>query len=301
MQRYARFVREGNKNPLVGRGAAAPNGWVIKTGKDKGAIGCGYYAKHLSTLPYVIATGTTGGAFFAELANRTVDAADREGLFADAHAAMLWTAGVVLPSGEIPYILDGKSDTKTWPLDTIAYVTEGIVGLDAYYPAARADLAKNFESTVKYLVATQLANGSWGKLRSADQQRSARVLTLLSWWLRVQARAGRTDANVSAAVDKCASLCSVGCWHRRARPIIVVPASVGPRAIRSLLAWCLLWTNASRLLIDIRASFLAIGIERVVCTAGTSHSCGLTRKIQGVVTMESAGSAPRFCFTQPLS
>lgn len=202
MERYARFVREGNQNPLVGRGAAAAHGWVIKTGKDKGAIGCGYYGKHLSTLPYVIATGTTGGAFFAELANLTVDASERNSLFSDAEAAMLWTAGVVLDSGEIPYILDGKTDTKTWPLDTIAYVTEGIVVLDTYHSDARAELAKGFERTVQYLVATQLADGSWGKLRSADQQRSPRVLTLLSWWLHVQARAGRTDTNVSAAIDK---------------------------------------------------------------------------------------------------
>lgn len=169
---------------------------------DKGAVGCGYYLKHLSTLPYVIATGTTGGAFFAELANLTADAAARSALLSDAEAAMQWTAGVVMPSGEIPYILDGKTDTKTWPLDTIAYVTEGIVGLDAYSPDARAELAKGFESTVNYLVDTQLKDGSWGALRSADQQRSPRVLTLLSWWLQVQARAGRTDAKVSAAIDK---------------------------------------------------------------------------------------------------
>lgn len=40
MERYARFVREGNKDPLVGRGAAAPNGWVIKTGKGDVAKIC---------------------------------------------------------------------------------------------------------------------------------------------------------------------------------------------------------------------------------------------------------------------
>ena len=202
MERYARFVGEGNQGPLKGRGAAAPHGWVIKTGKDKGAIGCGYYGKHLSTLPYVIATGTTGGAFFAELANLTANTTERSALLSEAEAAMHWTAGVVLPSGEIPYILDGKTDTKTWPLDTIAYVTEGVVGVDTYHPDARDELAKGFESTVHYLVSTQQADGSWGELRSADQQRSPRVLTLLSWWLHLQARTGHTDPKVSAAVDK---------------------------------------------------------------------------------------------------
>ena len=34
-----------------------------------GPIGCGYYLGHLSTCPYVIATGTTGVAFEAELLN----------------------------------------------------------------------------------------------------------------------------------------------------------------------------------------------------------------------------------------
>lgn len=56
----------------------------------------------------VIATGTTGGAFFAEMANVTESAAERSALLADAEAAMAWTAGLVLPTGEIPYILDGK-------------------------------------------------------------------------------------------------------------------------------------------------------------------------------------------------
>ena len=37
MERYARFVRDGCKDGLAGRGAAAPDGWVIKSGQDKGA------------------------------------------------------------------------------------------------------------------------------------------------------------------------------------------------------------------------------------------------------------------------
>jgi hypothetical protein len=55
---------------------------------------------------------------------------------------------------------------------------------------------------VQYLLATQGDDGAWGALRGADQQRSPRVLTLLSWWLRAERRAGRTDAKVQAAVDK---------------------------------------------------------------------------------------------------
>lgn len=59
-------------------------------------------------------------------------------------------------------------------------MTEGVVGLDTYSATARPALAKGFASTVQYLVATQNPSGSWGTLRSSDQQRSPRVLTLLS-------------------------------------------------------------------------------------------------------------------------
>ena len=54
-------------------------------------------------------------------------------------------------------------------------MTEGVVGLDTYSATARPALAKGFASTVQYLVATQNPSGSWGTLRSSDQQRSPRV------------------------------------------------------------------------------------------------------------------------------
>jgi hypothetical protein len=190
MQRYQLFVREGCKAGLVGRGNASLDGWLIKQGPDRGAVGCGYYGGHLSTKPYVIATATTGGAFFAELSNvaavaGTVPVNSSASLAADATAAMKWIASVVLPSGEIPYILDGlPPDTKKWPLDTIAYVTEGVVGLSLFVPSSRPMLIKGFASTIDWLLKNQNNNGSWGALRSSDQQRSARVLTLLSWWLQ---------------------------------------------------------------------------------------------------------------------
>ena len=66
MRLYRSFVVGGCAGGLKGRGGPSP-GWVLPSG----AVGCGYYKGHLSTKPYVIATGTTGGAFLAELANLT--------------------------------------------------------------------------------------------------------------------------------------------------------------------------------------------------------------------------------------
>ena len=101
MSQYETFVRNGPADAIRGRGAAAPNGWVIPSGPDRGAVGCGYYEKHLSTKPYVIATATTGGAFFAEFAQVQGGAAGEE-LKRTAAEAMAYITRVVMPSGEIP-------------------------------------------------------------------------------------------------------------------------------------------------------------------------------------------------------
>jgi hypothetical protein len=115
MQRFAAFVLEGSSNPPPGKNGTC-DGFVAppSAGQDAGAVGCGYYAHRPSTMPYTIATGTTGGAFFSELHTITQNETYRS----VAQGAVRYLSSVVMrPSGEIPYILDGRnSSTVTWPV-----------------------------------------------------------------------------------------------------------------------------------------------------------------------------------------
>jgi hypothetical protein len=152
----------------------------MHTGANSGAVGCGYYGPAPSTpsvLPYVIATATTGAAFFAELhtiRNRSQYAGLVDG-------ANQYIASVVMRSGEIPYILAGKNDTTSWPLDTIAYVTEGVLAQSLHFPHSTGRLTAQFHTTVEYLLRGQTMEGYWGMLGSSDQMRSPRVASLLCW------------------------------------------------------------------------------------------------------------------------
>lgn len=213
MERFATFVLEGSNTAPVEK-----KGRVASFVNRNGAIGCGYYhctnrtgdncasvtgADHLacpSVSPYVIATGTTGAAFFAELFGIT----GNETYASVARNSVAYAASLVLRDGEIPYVLDGANcsiagcfDVSTganisgegvtprggWPYDTISYVTEGVVALALNMPAERRKLVQQWQPTVAFLLATQNARGFWGEGRPADMMRSPRVLTLLSWWL----------------------------------------------------------------------------------------------------------------------
>jgi hypothetical protein len=45
-------------------------------------------------------------------------------------------------------------------------------------------LKKEVKRCVQWLLNSQNADGSWGKLRSSDQQRSPRCLSVLTWYYR---------------------------------------------------------------------------------------------------------------------
>lgn len=195
MQRKFRFVTQGCKKDPQNKGRKVCDGWVIEQGPDKGALGCGYYRGKLSTEPYTISTATTGGAFFSELHAITKDPAPK----AVATGAVRWLLKIRKPDGEIPYTLAGKT-LDTWPLDTMSYCTEAFVAADKHLGDEKLSklMARELEPSVQWLVKGQNADGSWGKLRSADQQRSPRCLTLLTWYYNDV----KPDAKVAQAVRK---------------------------------------------------------------------------------------------------
>ena len=181
MENMARFVMHGCAADPQDKGREATRSWVIATGPNRGALGCGYYLGHLSIEPYTVSTATTGGAFFASLYAITDKSEYRD----VARNATKWLLTIRKPDGEIPYILHGKTETQ-WPLDTMTYCTEAFVAADIHLKdaALREAMKKELRPSVEWLLKGQNADGSWGMLRSPDQQRSPRVVTLLSWYYR---------------------------------------------------------------------------------------------------------------------
>ncbi len=179
LERYADFIRYGSHKDPQGKNRGGSNGWIIEQGADKGALGCGYYRNELSTAPYTIATSNSGAAFFAAMYTLTGNP-DYKDISTD---AVRWLMKKRKPSGEFPYILHHKIN-KNWPLDTMSYVTDGI--LFAYYHNGDQHLneylEKNLNKSVQWLIIEQNKSGTWGKLRSEDQQRSPGVLNLLVWY-----------------------------------------------------------------------------------------------------------------------
>jgi hypothetical protein len=182
---YDAFVRHGCTTPGCGasrRGAKPALGGFVNASSG-GAIGCGYYEGHLSTCPYIIATGTTGAAFEAELMALTreadpVAAMASEKLVVESMAYM--AAQVSAENGTLPYIIDCQPPTWTeWPLDTATYVIEGVVAGWLHVPSLRAGIPKRFLPTADWLLRTQNEDGSWGR-PGPDRQRSPRVTSLLA-------------------------------------------------------------------------------------------------------------------------
>ncbi len=195
MERYARFVLHGCQTDPQGLGRKAARTWRITAGPDAGAIGCGYYLGHLSIEPYTIATANTGTSFFSELYAITGNTEYRD----VALGAVKWLLKIRKPDGELPYVLDGRTE-DTWPLDTLSYCTEAFIAADLRLkdPALHALLARELKPTIQWFLARQNEDGSWGRLRSADQQRSPRAVTLLTWYYRTV----EADPRIAASIRR---------------------------------------------------------------------------------------------------
>ncbi|MCP4639670.1 MAG: hypothetical protein GY851_04525, partial [bacterium] len=96
--------------------------------------------------------------------------------------AVTWLLGTRKDDGEIPYTLAGNT-LDSWPLDTMSYCTEGFVAAEVFLKdeSVREALRRELVASVEWMASGQNADGSWGTLRSADQQRSPRAVTLLTW------------------------------------------------------------------------------------------------------------------------
>jgi hypothetical protein len=195
MENMARFVMHGSTSDPQGKNREATRSFVISEGPDRGALGCGYYAGHLSMKPYTISTATTGGAFFATLYAIKPQPEYRE----IATGATKWLLKIRKPDGEIPYTLDGKVEA-VWPLDTLSYCTEAFMAVDMHFKdqEVRALLQRELRPTIQWLIAGQNPDGSWGKMRSPDQQRSPRAVSLLAWYYRTVER----EPKVAEAVQR---------------------------------------------------------------------------------------------------
>lgn len=195
LENMARFVMHGSASDPQGKGREATKSFVLSEGPDRGALGCGYYAGHLSMKPYTISTATTGGAFFATLYSIEPRPEYRD----VASGAAKWLLKIRKPDGEVPYTLDGKIET-TWPLDTLSYCTEAFVAVDTHLKdkEMRELLGRELRPTIQWFLAGQNPDGSWGTMRSPDQQRSPRAVSLLTWYHRTI----EPDPKIAEAVRK---------------------------------------------------------------------------------------------------
>ncbi|OGC06236.1 hypothetical protein A2V82_05550 [candidate division KSB1 bacterium RBG_16_48_16] len=179
LELYANFVEFGTKDDPQNQGRGGSDGWIIRQGNDAGAIGCGYYKGSLSLAPYIISTSVTGAAFFSCYSVLT----GNERYMAFAENAVDWLLKAAKPDGEFPYLLH-EFELDEWPFDTMSYVADGIIGAHKRSPNEefKNRLVRRMNKSMQWLVNQQNSHGTWGKLRSEDQQRSQGILNLLVWY-----------------------------------------------------------------------------------------------------------------------
>jgi len=117
-----------------------------------------------------------------------------------ASGAVRWILARRQPDGQLPYIIDGLPPKFDLPYCTLTYCGEGIIAAYTHIDdrRVRSQIAGGVRPCIEWLLATQGADGLWGKKQSFDEQRSPGVVTLLAWY-------GRTidpDPRIAQAVRK---------------------------------------------------------------------------------------------------
>ena len=112
--------------------------------------------------------------------------------------ALRWVLSTVRTDGVIPYVADDEgvfTNYHLWdemPYANSTYLGEGFISFDLYcdQPAWKAELRKEIKPHIEWLLATQNANGSWGKLHGPETEckgkfdvtRSPGIANFLIWY-----------------------------------------------------------------------------------------------------------------------
>ena len=166
--------------------------------KEKTAAhsGCAYYRGHISTPAYVISTATNGAEFHSIL--HSIDK-DPE-LPPIVAGAVRWILAHRDPDGSIPYTIDNEKPNTGFLMQAMTYCSEGLMAAYLYCDDAelRRQIAADVKSCIEWLIKTQNPDGTWGKMRSYDQNRSPGVLSFLAWYYRTVS----PDPRIAQAVGK---------------------------------------------------------------------------------------------------
>lgn len=106
-----------------------------------------------------------------------------------------------------PAVTPGNREAGYWPFDgkdrDIYFGDTGTAATALAHAllkdeALNREMAPEIQPVIEWLLRHQNPDGTWGKLRSQDQQRSPGVVTLLAW----HHRAVRRDDRVQAAIQR---------------------------------------------------------------------------------------------------
>ncbi|OHB55258.1 MAG: hypothetical protein A2Y12_11850 [Planctomycetes bacterium GWF2_42_9] len=211
LEKFYLFVSEGCEHDPRRRCEQGSAGWIIKEGKDSGALGVGYLSEPvhpsekgfgvggglgwLEMRPYTISTATVGAQTCSFLYKMTGNPVYR----ATALNAANWLLNEFTEKGNIPYRIAGKV-LEDFVFQGIHYSLEGLLTAwlflddDEY----KRKLIKAAPSIMKFVLSVQNEDGYWGKARAYDGQRNAFLAHFLRWYYENV----KKDAAANTACEK---------------------------------------------------------------------------------------------------